>query len=138
VTICDLRKALIPPTSYFSASGIRIHYLTAGDSYNLATGLVTSNKSKITAPYYSSHTDSNDILAGYEASLLTTRLVDQKELYNLGKTRIPSAFPISTPSFELKFYKDSQTMGYYSDRKYTATNVLLDFSFGAKVNNLST
>jgi len=53
----------------------------------------------ITTPAYNGPTDSNDILAAYEASLLQTRLVDQKSLYNLGRTKRPSAFPAQTPTF---------------------------------------
>lgn len=119
--------------TYFTANAIRTHYLTAGDRYDFNSKIVTSNKSKITSPAYSGPTDSHDILYAYEATLLETREVDQKSLYNLGHTRTPSDFPKSTPIFELKFYRDQQTVGYYGLKKYTVSNLLVDFSFGANL-----
>ena len=44
VTVCDMGKAILPTTSYFSAKNIRVHYLTAGDSYDFLTKKVTSCK----------------------------------------------------------------------------------------------
>jgi cyanophycinase len=92
VTICDMSQAVVKPQSFFTASGIRGHYLTHGDSYAFAQKAVRSSKSPITAPAYSGPTDSSDILAAYEASLLATREIDQKAVYNLGRTRRPKDF----------------------------------------------
>ena len=42
------------------------------------------------------------------------REIDQRSLYNLGKTRTPSSFPRDTPTFEIKFSRDDKSKGYYS------------------------
>ena len=133
MTICDIGKAILPTTSYFSAKNIRVHYLTAGDTYDFLTKKVTSCKEVITTPQYSGPTDSSDILKEYEASLLLTRAVDQKALYNLGKTQTPSDFPKNTPVFELKFQRDNSTKGYYADKMYTVDGAVLEFSYGSNL-----
>jgi hypothetical protein len=110
--------------------------LTEGDKFDFRSKRVTSNKAAISSPAYTNPTDSSNILAAYEATLLETRLVDQKSLYNLGKTRTPTGFPKSTPIFELKFYRNNSTKGYFSNKKYTVEGIVVDFSYGT--NNLST
>lgn len=89
----------------------------------------------ISTPAYSGPTDSSNILGAYEAPLLESRLVDQKSLYNLGKTKTPSGYPKSTPTFELKFYRNANTKGYYGNKKYTVESVVVDYSYGS--NNLA-
>lgn len=78
----------------------------------------------IDSPYYNSPTDSNDILAAYEATLLETRLIDQKPTYNLGKVKVPSAFPRSTPIYQIKFLRTQGSKGYFSNKKYTVENIV--------------
>lgn len=70
VTICDIKNAVIDEKPYFSIKNVTLSFLTAGDKFNFATKNVISNKSLITSPAYSNPTDSNDILAAYEATLL--------------------------------------------------------------------
>jgi hypothetical protein len=123
-------KALFSPQSYFTASNVRVHYLTAGDSYDFSTKRVTSCKEAITSPYYRDPTDSSDILGSYEASLLISREVDQKAIYNVGTTRTPSGYSRNTPIFDITFQRDNSTRGYYSDKKYTAVNVIVNFNYG--------
>jgi len=65
VTIVDMEKAFLPPQSYFTANNIRVHYLTAGDSYDFSTKKVASCKEAISSPYYSGPTDSSAILSSY-------------------------------------------------------------------------
>ena len=44
VVICSLEEATINPLTYFTASGIRSHYLSAGDQYDFAIKKVVSSK----------------------------------------------------------------------------------------------
>lgn len=113
---------------YFSIRNVTVHFLSEGDKFDFNSKRVESNKPVIGTPAYINPTDSSDILGEYEGSLLITRLVNQRASYNLGRTRTPSGYPRSTPTFELKFYKNADTKGYYSNKKYTAENVVLDFS----------
>ena len=116
---------------------ITVHYLTEGDQFEFASKRVISSKPLISSPAYSNPTDSNDILSAYEASLLETRLVDQKSLYNLGRTRTPSGYPRTTPTFELKFSRGANSKGYYGGKKYTVESILVDYSYGGE-NELQT
>ena len=64
-TVCDMSNALIKPQTYFTAVGIRSHYLTPKDSYNFKEKSVISSKTLIKSPAYSGPTDSSDILKSY-------------------------------------------------------------------------
>jgi cyanophycinase len=131
VTICDLTNAVYSQQTYFSMRNVTAHYLTEGDQFEFASKRVISNKPLINSPAYNNPTDSSDILSAYEAPLLETRVVDQKSLYNLGRTRTPSGYPRSTPTFELKFSRGANSKGYYGSKKYTVESIIVDFSFGA-------
>jgi cyanophycinase len=131
-----MSHAVVPPSKYFTASGIVGSYLTAGDSYDFRTKTVVSNKSVITTPKYSEETDTDDILDRYQASFLSSRVVDQVPLYNLGSTQTPSGFPKDTPKFEIKFYRNGESRGYFSEDKYTVSKILYDYSYGANLSNL--
>lgn len=114
----------------FGVKNIKVNYLTSGDKYNLVSKVVTSNKSKITSPYYSGYKDSSDITKAYETTSLITRLVDQTGSDNIGKTATPSDYPKSTTAFRLTFAKDSKTQGYYSSstKQYTVANAIVDIN----------
>ena len=62
VTIVDITYSEIPKFNYFAIGNVTGHYLTAGDSFDFKLKKVTSNKTLISNPYYSSYTDSSDIL----------------------------------------------------------------------------
>lgn len=94
-----MSNAIVARSPYFTASGIKGSYLTAGDSYNFKTNTVVSTKPKITSPAFNESTDSKNILGPYQASLLATRLVNQKAVYNSGSTTTPADFPKNTPKF---------------------------------------
>ena len=123
VFIIDASQAEYINSSHFRAQDFRLHYLTSGDSFNTSTKQVISIKSLITTPYYSGYYDSRDIFAAYETTKSVTRLVDQTSSYNVGSTREKS------PRFSITFSKDSATKGYYSNRKYTAENVIVDVTW---------
>lgn len=101
-------------SSYFQIRNAKVHYLTAGDSFNFQTKKMTTSKPAISAPSLNGFADSPSILSKYECTRLVTRLVDQHGSENLGKTVIPAGedYPRNTPTFDLLFYKNADTKGY--------------------------
>jgi cyanophycinase len=126
VFFVDVSNATFPKTEYFTAKGVRVSYMSQGDRFSLNGNVITSSKPEITTPYYTNYTDSADIAAAYECTKLLTRLVDQKAQTNYGRTKVPSGYPSNAPRFELAFTKDSQTKGYYLNKKYTAVQAIIN------------
>lgn len=123
VFVVDSTNATYGSLSSFTANNIRVSYLTSGDSYNTSTKAVTSTKTLITTPYYTTIRDSSDIFAAYETTTTLTRLVD---------TNVSTLYGDSYetgPQFTLKFSKDSNTKGYYKNGKYTVSNVKVSVSY---------
>lgn len=129
VWLLDSSNATFHNGTYFSASGLVVSYMTAGDQLSLPTFTLSSSKPEIKTPYYTNYTDSSDITKAYECTLLVTRLVDQKPTANYGKTKIPSGYPSGTPQFQIAFRQGNQTRGYYASKKYTAEKVLVDVTY---------
>jgi len=44
---------------------------------------------------------------------LITRLADQNLSYNVGRVKIPTDYPLDTPSFSMIFSKNVNTKGYF-------------------------
>lgn len=99
VFFVDTNNATFPQGDYFSARDVRVTYMTSGDKFNVTTKEVMSSKPEIKTPYYTNYTDSSDITAAYQCTLLITRLVDQKSSTNYGRTKIPSGYPSNAPKF---------------------------------------
>lgn len=99
VLIADVSEAYKVSGGYFQIRNVKLHYLTAGDTFNFITKKLTSEKSLISKPTYSGYIDSNNILSAYQCSKLLTRLIDQVALMNLGKTKTPEDqdYPAGTP-----------------------------------------
>ena len=91
---------------------VRMHYLTEGDRFDFKNKIVTSSKPIITTPRFKNSTESDDIFAEYEGSLLLTRLIDQTSVLNRGGSAIPDVIPEDSPVFELTFSKNAATKGY--------------------------
>lgn len=123
VFIVDSTNATYGTASSFTANNVKVSYLTTGDTYNTSTKSITSSKSLITTPYYSTIRDSSDIFSAYETTTTITRLVDTNVSYLYGDSYE------SGPKFTLKFLKDANTKGYYSSSKYTVSNVVLNVSY---------
>ncbi|MFZ6843770.1 cyanophycinase [Undibacterium sp. RuTC16W] len=131
VSIADTATATFPTASYFKVTGAQVTYLTSGDSYNLSTKTATSSKSLITRPYYATYYDSAAILGANEITKSLTWIVDSTTTYNVGTAPTPvytsgATYPSSALAYKIKFYKDSNTKGYYSSGKYSAVRVLVD------------
>lgn len=120
VFVVDESTASFPPSVYFTATGVTVSVLTAGDTYGFSTKAVTSSKPLIPSPYYSGHYDSNAIFDPYETTKSLTRLVDQVDGYNRGTTQEKK------PQFSVKFYKNGNTKGYYGNGRYTVVKALVD------------
>lgn len=68
--------------------GVRVHYLTEGDQFNFRLKTFKTNKPPLT-PTQSGFSDSANILGAYECTRILTRLVDQKGVFNEGRTKTP-------------------------------------------------
>lgn len=123
VFVVDSTSATYGTLSSFTANNIKVSYLTSGDSYNTSTKSVTSTKTLISTPYYSTIRDSSDIFAAYATTTTITRLVDTNVSFLYGDSYETG------PQYTLKFLKDTNTKGYYKNGKYTVSNVILNVSY---------
>lgn len=131
VTITDTSSATFPVDSYFRVNGALATFLTSGDTYNFSTKTATSTKALITRPYYSTYYDSADILGANEITKTLTRTVDSTASYHVGSAPKPTyssgpTYPSNAFTYKMKFYKNANTAGYYSNGKYTAVKVSVD------------
>lgn len=88
VFIVDISTAIKVPATYFQMKGVKVHYLTNGDQFDFRFKTLKTSKPALT-PTQAGFTDSDDILGPYECTRLLTRLVDQKGVFNEGRTKIP-------------------------------------------------
>ncbi len=124
--------------SKFSANGVRLSYLTAGDTFKFSDRSITTSKTKLigssTGAYqYSTALNSSNIFAvdasGVGASSATLKhMIDQTPTSSTGTAPSDSFNPLS---FVLTFRRDALTTGYknatgsYSG-PYTIVKALLD------------
>lgn len=127
--MADISTATKIPGKYFQMKGVKVHYLTEGDQFMFRYKTVKTNKAPLT-PSQNGFSDSADILSAYECTRLITRLVDQKGVFNEGRTKTPEDkdYPSTTPPFSLSFYRGGETKGYRSGSRVSAEGVLLDIS----------
>jgi cyanophycinase len=132
VFIAEAASSNFPSSTNFSASNVRLSYLTSGDSYQRSTGVIGTSKTIITTPRYSGFLDSTNIFAvsstGLGNTTLTfTRLADQTGTSNIGVAPADSAFG-NPLSFDVIFKKDASTQAYKSGTSgpYTIKKALLD------------
>lgn len=131
VMLVDSAQASAVSGTWYKVNGLRLSYLTRGDSYNYASRTVTSSKPAIGSPYYSSYYDSADIYAANEIVTTVTHLVDQSPGYNIGTAPVPAystapQYPSGSPVMHARFTRDAATRGYYGSGRYTAAKVLVD------------
>ena len=130
LTVVDMAGASYNAGTTFLASGLRVSLLSQGDTYQYTSKTVTTAKASITRPYYASYYDSADIFSSFETSKSLTRLVDQTPLSNIGSAPAPvystnPKYPLTAPTVKVKFSKDSQTKGFFSNGKYTVVKALV-------------
>ena len=129
VTIVDTSEATWIKGETFAVENIKIHYLTAGDSFNFNTGEFTpSGKSEFTnQDLFKENT--NDIPNIFDYSYATTRgLVS----FVFGNETMHTFYALGededdTP-FEVNVYKRENTQIYYSNSKYSAINALTNYN----------
>ena len=140
VYIAEATSSNFPAGSKFTASGVRLSYLTAGDSFKFSDRSITTTKTKLigstgVAEQFSTALNSSNIFvvdAGGIGSTSTTfkHMIDQTPVSSTGTAPADSANgdPLS---FTLTFKKDSATKGYknatgtYSG-PYTIVKALVD------------
>lgn len=126
--------------SKFSATGVRLSYLTAGDTFKFSNRTITTSKTSLigtggVAYQFSSALNSTNIFAvdanGIGSSSATFKhMIDQTPTSSTGSAPSDSYNPLS---FTLTFKRDSQTQGYknasgsYSG-PYTIKKALLDIN----------
>jgi cyanophycinase len=103
----------------FSASNVRISYLTAGDTFKFSDRSITTSKTKLIGSsgvpvQFSSYLDSSNVFAvdanGVgSTSAIFKHMIDQTPAYNNGTAPSDSYNP---QSFVLTFKKDTSTEGY--------------------------
>jgi cyanophycinase len=132
VFIAEASSSNFPNSTNFSASNVRLSYLTSGDTYQRSTGAIGTSKNLITTPRYSGYLDSTNIFAvsstGLGNTTITfTRLADQTGTSNIGVAPADSANG-NPLSFDLIFKKDAATQAYKSASSgpYTIKKALLD------------
>jgi cyanophycinase len=132
VFVVEATSSNFPNNTNFSASNVRLSYLSKGDTYRRSDGLITTTKALISTPQYSGHLDSTNIFlvnaSGVGNTTTTfTRMIDQVDSFNIGAAPADSANgdPLT---FDLTFKKDAATQGYKSGTSgpYTIKKALLD------------
>jgi hypothetical protein len=75
--------------------------------------------------------DSIDIFGDNEVTKLLTRLGDQSESTNIGRSLIPNGYPVNAPIFKLSFMKTSLMSSYWSEsqKKYTIAKSTINFTY---------
>ena len=128
VMLSDISGANFPDTEMFTATNVRLSYLTSGDTYNFDTKAVTSSKPAAveTAGTLSPSEDifptslEDSAKSGPEA--LIRDLIRSKASSNYG-------VDYNNEDIVLTFKKDANTKGYYaSDDAFTVNGLKLDIT----------
>lgn len=82
--------------------------MTEGDTFDFKLRIPHTSKPAIN-PTESGFEDSANILSSYECTRLIMHLMNQKGVFNEGRTKTPEDedYPSSTPPFSLSFYKSA-------------------------------
>ena len=140
VYIAEASTSNFPAGSKFTAAGVRLSYLTAGDSFKFSDRSITTTKTMLigstgVAAQFSTALNSSDIFAVDATGLGNTsalfkHMIDQTPVSSIGTA--PADRANGDPlSFSLTFKKDSSTKGYknatgtYSG-PYTIIKALVD------------
>ncbi len=132
----------------FSVTGIKLHYLTEGDTYDFGTGVVTpkSGKTEIiesaTTPY-----KTNDAFGAYETSKTILSLANSTaSSVTVKAKKAPDITFVEGPTFDITYTKGNGTAAYVdssstynkgaikdyltSYQKTTITNLVMDVELG--------
>jgi cyanophycinase len=147
VYIVDASKAVWSsgrgPSNPLSVAGIKLHYLTEGDTYNFTTGIVTpkSSKTKITSPIGTVY-KTVDAFGSYETSKTILSLANSTaKSVTVKAKKAPDIAFADGPTFDITYTKTDKTKAYdcadtyntgdvkdylSSFRKTTITNLTMD------------
>lgn len=131
VTVADTSMAKFSGETHFKVSGAKLTYLTSGDSYDFSKKLAIVSKPLIVQSRADGLIESANILAPDEITKAIARVVGSDALAQVGNApapNLPNGFSYGADAkvYKIKFYKNETTVGYASDGKTTAVNVLLD------------
>ena len=76
VFIVDISSSVKIESEYFKLKNAKLHYLTAGDTFDFKKRTLSTVKSPISTSI-SGFSDSTHILSSYECTRLVTRLIEQ-------------------------------------------------------------
>jgi cyanophycinase len=140
VFIAEASSSNFGTGSKFSATGVRLSYLTAGDSFKFSDRTISTNKTKLIGStgvgyQFSSSLNSSNIFAVDanalgSSSAVFKHMIDQTPISSTGSAPSDSYNPLS---FMLTFKRDGQTQGFknatgtYSG-PYTIMKALLDIN----------
>lgn len=122
VTVFDASQAVYGSGPWFSASGIQVSCLTAGDRFRFTDRTVLTSKPAAAATGRPYSTDS--IFKAYEAASVMTALVRSSAASATGIT------PETDPRFTVTFGKTAVSMGYYDPASKKTTVARLSVSIG--------
>ena len=108
------------PSNPLSVTGIKLHYLTEGDTYNFETGTVTpkSGKTEITSPDGTVY-KTNDAFGAYETSKTILSLASSAAVSVTVKgKKAPDVAFADGPTFDIIYTKAAETKAYCSNDKY--------------------
>jgi cyanophycinase len=118
VYFVDTSDAVWGEGPHFSVTGIRVTYLSAGDTIDLESGRVTSTGTPSAGdgrPY-----DSDDLMSRYESFYLMRGLARSSARRVTGTTRE------TDPGFRFVFSRDQRTKAFMKGREFTLVDAVLD------------
>lgn len=108
------------PSNPLSVSGIKLHYLTEGDTYNFDTGIVTpkSSKTEITSPVGPVY-KTVDAFGKYETSKTLLYMVrSDVNLVTVKGKKAPDTAFADGPTFDVTYTKTGETKAYDCSEVY--------------------
>lgn len=140
--VVDLTDAQVARSTTFGVQGARLHYLEAGDRFDLASRILVPSASKLAGtlldpattiyhPYHASGAFYPDMLGDRVVVAAMTRLIDSPAAEVRGLAFDPAGDASSTaPGFEFRLYKTDGIRGWLSTQggpeRYTVSGVGLD------------
>jgi cyanophycinase len=129
VWILDSSSAEYLEEYYFSIEGVKIHYLTSGDSFNLETKELTTFKPAI-VPENVEMYESEDIF-GFNEGLKSIQDLVNSPIFT---TNIGHSYE-EDPIARVVFRKELDTQAYVSGDKYAIASLLMDINTYRNQNN---
>ncbi len=129
------------PANPFSVTGVKVHYLTEGDTFDFATGTVTpaAGKTQISAPAGEVY-KTNHAFGPYETTKTIISLANSSaSSVTVKGKKAPDVTFTDGPTFDVTYTKNGSTKAYTSTLKYeeAASKELLDGYAKTTITNLN-